>query len=59
VLFDARGYRAAGDSRPWDIAPDGRFLMLKDSSSQSIDESRQIILVQNWFKELTRAVPAN
>jgi Tol biopolymer transport system component len=59
MLFDARDYRAAGDSRPWDIAPDGRFLMLKDSSTQSISGSRQIILVQNWFDEPTRTVPSN
>jgi hypothetical protein len=40
------------------VAPDGRFLMLKERSSPSSVES-QIILVQNWVEELRRAVPTN
>jgi WD40 repeat protein len=59
VLFENRGYNAGGDSRPWDVGPDGRFLMLKESPSESIGGSQQIILVQNWFQELTRSVPSN
>ena len=59
VLFENRRYNAGGDSRPWDVAPDGRFLMLKDGSSESINGPQPIILVQNWFEELKRAVPAN
>jgi len=59
VLFENRRYEWGGDSRPWDVAPDGRFLMIKDSASDSINGAQQIILVQNWFEELRRAVPAN
>jgi serine/threonine protein kinase/Tol biopolymer transport system component len=59
VLFENRRYTAGGDSRPWDVAPDGRFLMPKESSSESTIGSQPIILVQNWFEELRRAVPAN
>ncbi len=58
VVFENRSYRAGGDSRDWDIAPDGRFLMLKESSSPSSVEA-PIILVQNWFDELRRAAPTN
>jgi Tol biopolymer transport system component len=59
VVFENRAYNAGGDSRPWDVAPDGRFLMLKDGVPQSSVGSHQIVLVQNWFNELTSAVPAN
>jgi hypothetical protein len=36
----------------WDVAPDGeRFLMVESS------EDFRIVIVQNWFEELTRLVP--
>jgi Tol biopolymer transport system component len=37
--------------RMFDVAPDGRFLMIKNESSI---ESAHIVLVQNWAAELTR-----
>ncbi len=40
-------------SRNWDIAPDGRFLMITVGGASS----PEIIVVQNWFEELTRLVP--
>ena len=41
----------------WDIAPDGRrFLMVKDEAASGTTGG-QIIVVQNWFEELTRLVP--
>ena len=41
----------------WDVSPDGeRFFMFKRSSETS-DETSEIILVQNWFDELKRLVP--
>ena len=51
-------YRVGGGNnpRPFDIAPDGqRFLILKDAP-QAIDP--EIIVIQNWFEELTRLVPS-
>ena len=40
----------------WDISPDGqRFLMVKRSEATVARSS--IVLVQNWFEELTRLVP--
>jgi hypothetical protein len=37
------------------MAPDGRFLMLKDAD----ETTNEIVLVQNWFQELTERVPIN
>jgi hypothetical protein len=38
--------------RQYDVAPDGRFLMLKEPSG----ESARFVLVQNWLTELERRV---
>ncbi len=40
----------------WDVAPDGRFLMIK-SEGQSAADGRQINIVRNWHDELQRLVP--
>ena len=51
-----RGTLAANNPRAFDISPDGkRFLMIKDPTA--LPSASQIILVQNWFEELTRLVP--
>ena len=54
-LFDGN-YRARS-TREYHVGPDGRFLMLKDSSEGDGENPTQIVLVQNWFEELTRLVP--
>jgi Tol biopolymer transport system component len=46
-------------SRAWDVAPDGRFLLLKRDTSVSADPSREVVLVQNWFEELKRLAPTD
>ena len=58
VLFDQQ-YYFTGTRRTYDLAPDGRFLMVKDSAVGDDAEgpAAQIILVQNWFEELKRLVP--
>ena len=50
--------------RTYDIAPDGqRFLMLKAVATINTDDPfaglTQIVVVQNWFEELTERVPVN
>ncbi len=42
--------------RNYDVAPDGRFLMLK-----SVEESppTQVNIIFNWVEELKRRVPTN
>ena len=62
VLFEQQYYfdrfRAR---RTYDLAPDGRFLMVKESAAATDAEgpTAQIILVQNWFEELKRLVPVD
>jgi serine/threonine-protein kinase len=55
-LFDARGYDFAADEVSYDVAPDGRFLLLKNAS---IAMGARITLMSNWFEELKRLVPTN
>ena len=44
--------------RPWDVADDGRFLVIRGPpGSADGGESTEINVVQNWFEELTRLVP--
>ena len=51
-----RGPYAARDGslgRLYDVAPDGRFLMLKHAPSE---HTPHVVIVQNWLNELTRQV---
>jgi serine/threonine-protein kinase len=41
----------------YEVAPDGRFLMLKDIGSGGSQD--RVVLVQHWTEELKRLVPAN
>jgi eukaryotic-like serine/threonine-protein kinase len=52
VLFESRFVQ--GSMRSFDVAPDGRFLMI-----EAIDTapSASIVVVQNWFEELKRLAP--
>ena len=52
-LFEGQ-YFTNPDLRSYDVSPDGqRFLRIKPSGVA------EVILVQNWFEELTRLVPLN
>jgi Tol biopolymer transport system component len=57
--FLLRPPRRPGDgaARVWDVAPDGRFLMVKDAPTGTVNQSDGIVHVQNWFQELQRLVP--
>ena len=47
-----------GTDRTYDIAPDGRFVMIKESGEAGQPAaSPQLTVVLNWFQELTRLVP--
>ena len=50
LLFKDQQFFQLRQSRTYDVASDGRFLMTKDPVAQ-------IILVQNWTDELQRLVP--
>ena len=58
VLFEAPSrIGGIGRGRPWDVATDGRFLMIKEGAGQQEAEiSPQIVVVQNWFEELSERV---
>ena len=60
-LFDNRQYQPrvpprAGEAagRRFDVAPDGRFLMIKESAQT---EGAGNMLVQNWVTKLRRLAP--
>ncbi len=59
VLFDFAMLPILGGSRPYDIAPDGRFLIIPSGQADVTDGTAQeIVVVQNWTEELKRLVPA-
>jgi hypothetical protein len=46
-----------GDYGPaWDVAPDARFLMVKNTAP--VGAGDRIVVVRNWFTELSKKVPA-
>ncbi len=60
VVFEGTYYRAPW--RAYDLAPDGRFLMIKPGDAATEDAASallQIVVVEGWFEELTRLVPIN
>jgi len=50
-LFKDNSYERAGDLPDYDVASDGRFLMIQESAPSRIE------VVLNWFEELKRLVP--
>jgi Tol biopolymer transport system component len=61
VLFEfAMGAAPLGNARPYDIARDGRFLIIGNGGAETGRPTEpSIIVVQNWFEELKRLVPVN
>ena len=52
-------YYALQAGRSYDIAPDGkRFVMIKEALLSQASVPVQLLVVQNWFEELKRLVPA-
>jgi hypothetical protein len=54
-------YTGGNDERRYDVAPDGRFLMLTFAELAAGDETagRRFVAVVNWPEELKRLVPIN
>ena len=44
-------------TRPWDVAADGRFLMVKEGAGEEAEGAPYIVVVQHWAHELTRLAP--
>ena len=60
VLFEVGMLRQTAGNRPYDIAPDGRFLIILSGQAEAAGgTASDMILVQNWFEELRRLVPTN
>jgi hypothetical protein len=58
VLFEFAMLPILGGSRSYDIAPDGRFLIIRSGQAEAAGGTApQIVVVQNWFEELKRLVP--
>jgi hypothetical protein len=61
-LFDAGAYFNGGQGNPYfnyDIAKDGRFLMIKPVGGATPEGSTaaNVMVVEHWFEELKRLVP--
>ena len=58
LLFKAPGLTQGAPIRSWDLSLDGqRFLILKLEEAKSTPVT-EMVLVQNWFEELKRLIPA-
>ena len=60
MLFENNGYGqgplpAGGAYRGWDVARDGRFLMIKGLPTPLSTDS--IVIILNWSQELKQRVP--
>jgi hypothetical protein len=57
VVVDRPYFRSINQDRNYDVSSDGRFLMIKDLAA-STAAAPQLVVVQNFFEELNRLVPA-
>jgi hypothetical protein len=61
VLFPNQRYHPLkpqqSAARFWDIASDGRFLMVKEGSESTANRPNEIVVVVNWLEELKQRVP--
>ena len=55
LLFEG-SYQVAGDSRNYDVAPDGRFVMVR---SDRTDVPPRLYVALNWLEELTARATGN
>ena len=53
-LFEGRFEVAPGGNQNYDVAPDGRFLMLRNERGAA---STQLNIILHWFEELKARVP--
>jgi Tol biopolymer transport system component len=58
VLFEASYFPSPEGARVHQVAPDGRFLLMKDATPDASEHPpAQVVLVQNWFEDLKARVP--
>ena len=56
VLFES-AINATLSGRPYDITPDGRFMIIRPGQAESGGGAPNMMLVLNWFEELGSLVP--
>ena len=59
-LLIPNNYYWGAEGRAWDLAPDGRFLLMKNPSAAPVvqqDATPKIRVVVNWAEELKKQVP--
>jgi WD40 repeat protein len=52
-LFSLQGYRRARNRPQYDVGPDGRFVMIRESGRSA---TRGVVYAENWFAELLARV---
>jgi hypothetical protein len=58
MLFAGNFVGAPGpETRSYDVARDGRFLMIQLDEAPSNETPASIVIVENWFEELKQRVP--
>jgi serine/threonine-protein kinase len=58
LLFEKAGFQVGSPIRGWDLWPDGRGFLMVSVDERKPERVTETILVQNWFEELKRLVPA-
>ena len=59
LLFDKPGYMATGEPiRSYDLSFDGKKFLMVKLEQRKPSPVTELVLVQNWFEELKRLVPA-
>lgn len=58
MLFEGRYAGRGGQPPSYDVAPDGRFLMIQSVGDDRATETR-LHVVLNWFEELKRLTGSN
>lgn len=58
ILFELSMAPEIVGSRPYDLAPDGTFVVVRSAQTESASQTPRLVLVQNWTEELKRLVPA-
>jgi hypothetical protein len=56
VLFET-AMIVSVSGRPYDIAPDGRFFIIRSGQAEAGGIASNMIVVLNWFEDLKRLVP--
>jgi hypothetical protein len=59
VLFEFAMLAPDASARAYDLAPDGRFVIIRSAQADAGGgTASNMIVVQNWTEELKRLVPA-